>query len=119
MWEAFHVGGFGMWPTLVFGVLLIGSAARYAGDPDKKHVPLLLSLGVMTMVSGALGFTMGLAKSVMSLPDVAAEDRWIYLVGLGESLYNIVCALVLVMIAAMAVGVGAARIALSPRLSSR
>jgi hypothetical protein len=117
--DAFHAGGWGMWPTLFCGVLMIAAAVWYAVFPERRYLPLLLSLAVMTMVSGFLGFTTGVTKSLVALGGVGPDQRFIYLIGLGESLYNVVWALVLVMLATIAVAIGALRLARTPVAPAR
>ena len=114
----FMLGGFAMWLTLVFGILTIVAAARYAARPSRAYVPLTLSLGVMTCLSGGLGFVTGLVKSLSLLPRVSPDERWIWMVGLGESLVNVAFALALVALATLAMIAGTWRIArLAPSLS--
>ena len=107
----FHLGGFAMWVTLLFGALMIAVAARYASRPHRRYLPLAVSLGVMTSLSGAFGFAAGVARSMNGLPDVSADRRWIWMVGFGESLVNMAFALGLVAIATFAIVVGTWRIA--------
>lgn len=109
MGEAFHDGGWGMYPTLVFGVLMIGAAIPYALKPDRRFVPLQVSLGIMTLVVGSLGFVTGLIKSLGAIHQVPESDRFIWLIGLGESLNNVALALMLVALAATVISVGALR----------
>jgi hypothetical protein len=111
MREFFVLGGWGMWPTLLFGALMIAAGIRYATRPEKRFVPLLISLGVMTVVSGSLGFATGLAKSLLGLYGLAPEKHYYALLGLGESLMDVVLALILVVLATMAATVGAWRLA--------
>jgi hypothetical protein len=106
----FHDGGFPMWITMVFGLLAIGAAARYALQPLRRYLPLVMSLGGMTLVSGAFGLVAGLIKSLRALPQVGPDQRWIWMVGLGESLQNVAFALALVAVATLAVTIGAWRL---------
>jgi biopolymer transport protein ExbB/TolQ len=106
MTEWFSLGGFPMWATLLFGVLSIGAAARYAIRPERRFVPLVVSLGSMTLLSGLFGFVTGLAKSLNALDAMPADRRWIWMLGLGESLVNVAFALALVAVATFATVVG-------------
>ena len=106
----FRDGGFPMWITMVFGLLAIGASARYALQPVRRYVPLMTSLGVMTLISGAFGLTTGLIKSLQALPHVGPDQRWIWMVGLGESLQNVAFALTLVAVATGAAVVGTWRL---------
>lgn len=111
MGDAFHMGGWGMVPTTIFGVLLILASVRYAISPERRLVPLQMSLGVVTLASGCLGFVTGLIKSTTALSSAGADKRWIWLVGFGESLNNVALALVLIVIGALAASAGALRLA--------
>jgi hypothetical protein len=105
----FHLGGWGMWPTLVCGLFLLGAAIGFAARPEKRLLPLLISLGLMTLISGLLGFATGLTHSLEYLDRVTPDQRYIWLIGLGESLYNVNFALVFLMLAVIAATVGAWR----------
>ncbi len=109
--EAFTMGGWGMWPTLLCGMLLLGGAVWYAVQPGRRLGPLLVSLGLMTLISGLLGLTMGVIKSLLPLHQVPPDSRYISLIGIAESLYNLVFAFCFIMIAAVVAAVGAWRIA--------
>lgn len=114
MKEMFHEGGWGMFPTAIFGVLLVVAALAYAARPEKRFVPLQISLGIMTLAAGSLGFVTGLIKSLHALGEVKAEERFIWLIGLGESLNNVALAFIFVVLAVLVASVGALRIALRP-----
>lgn len=105
--ESFRMGGFGMFPTAVFGVALVGVAIAYAFRPGRALVPLLISLGILTMSAGGFGFVTGLIVSATSLGP--GSDPRLLEVGFGESLHNVAWALALVMAAALACSVGALR----------
>jgi hypothetical protein len=107
MMQWFSLGGFPMWVTLVFGALSIGAAARYAVRPERRIVPLVVSLGSMTFLSGSLGFVTGVIKSFGSLDMVPPDRRWIWMLGVSESLVNVAFALGLVAFATLAMVVGA------------
>lgn len=113
MREMFHTGGFGMYPTAAFGLILIAVAIRYAIKPESRFVPLQITLGLLTLFSGALGFITGLIASFSAMGEVpdGPHTRWIPLIGAAESLYNVALAIALVIFAVMAASVGAARIA--------
>ncbi|WP_437563382.1 hypothetical protein [Sorangium sp. So ce542] len=110
MVEAFHMGGWGMYPTLVFGPLLLAASVRYAVSPERRFVPLQVSLGILTLVSGGLGFVSGTIKSLTLMGAVPPDARWLWIVGLGESLNNVALALALLILSALAATVGAYRI---------
>lgn len=116
MVEHFRDGGAGMFPILIFGVMLLAVAIRYAVNPAKKLVPLLYGLGILTLSSGGLGFVTGLivtAGAVANNPELHDKPGLITLVGFGESLNNVAFSLIFVTLAAVAACIGASQIARS------
>ncbi len=109
MIESFRMGGWGMWPTLVIGALMIAVSLRYAVRPESRLVPLIVSTGLLTLTSGALGFVTGLIATTTHLAEIEASRSDIFLIGFGESLNNVGLALILGAVAMIAVAAGAAR----------
>ncbi len=107
----FQLGGFPMWITLAFGVMAIAAAGRYARNPEKRWLPLVMSLGGMTLLSGAFGFVTGLIVTFDTIARIEPARRWLWMVGFGESLVNVAFALLLMALAALLVVAGAWRIA--------
>jgi hypothetical protein len=107
----FQLGGFGMWPTLALGMVTILAALRYAFTPAKRLLPLLVALQVTTLLFGALGFVTGVLKSCLAISGVPADQRFIVVLGVGESLHNLALAFALMAIAALTATVGAFRVA--------
>jgi hypothetical protein len=116
MSEAFRLGGWGMWPTLVFGVLMLAIAILYTVRADQRLSSLLRTTGWMTFISGCLGFVTGLIRSCLYISDVAADDRYLVVIGFGESLVNIAWALGLIMTAMVVATVGTWRISQKPAI---
>ncbi len=112
--DSFHNGGWGMWPTLVFGLLMIGVSARYAISPERRFVPLITASSVLTLLSGALGFVTGLIAATTTSFDAIEARPTLAVAGFGESLNNVSLALVLLAVGMLAVTVGTARIARVP-----
>jgi hypothetical protein len=115
--ESFHDGGWGMWPTLLVGVLMIGVSARYAVSPDRRFVPLIVASSVLTMLSGALGFVTGLIATSQYY-DMNTAPPNVVVIGFGESLNNVGLSLVLLSVGMLAVTAGAARHARAPLSAS-
>ena len=107
----FEYGGAPMWFTLVFGLLLVGAGVLYAIRPERRYVPLLTSLGVTTLASGLIGFTVGVIYSLMFIGGVGPDRRYVALIGVAESLVNVAFALFFVLLAGLLAGVAALRIA--------
>ncbi len=111
--DSFHNGGWGMWPTLVVGLMMIGVSARYAVSPDRRFVPLIVASSVLTFLTGALGFVTGLIATSQYYDMFAAPPN-VVVVGFGESLNDVGLALVLLAVGMIAVTVGTARHARAP-----
>ena len=111
MWDTFfRDGGWPMYPTLLFGLLLLASGALYVLRPERRFVPLVWSLGVATFGAGLLGSSVGIVKSFHYLPQVVPESRLtVAALGCAESLHNVVLALILIVFAALLASVGALR----------
>jgi hypothetical protein len=110
--EHFRDGGWGMFPTLFFGVLLLGVAVMYAVNPDRRFAPLLLGLGTLTLATGGLGFVTGLIATCHAIGADAsfhAQPTLIAILGFGESLNNVAFALIFVVLAALSASCGAFR----------
>jgi hypothetical protein len=110
MGEAFHQGGWGMYPTTVAGLILIVTAIRYAMAPDAARALVVRRLSVVTFLTGLLGFTVGCIKTFLAAKDLPASELGSVIVtGVGESLNNIALSLCLVILGGIAMVVGAAR----------
>jgi uncharacterized membrane protein YqjE len=107
MLNAFRDGGWGMFPTLFFGVMMLVVAVRYATKPESRVIPLVASLGVLTLLAGALGFVTGIITTMKAVAHAAPGDRYIALIGLGESANNLALALLLAVLSMLAVVMGA------------
>ena len=111
LFDRFKDGGWGMYPTLVFGILLLGVAVKYATSPERRLVPLLVALNVATLASGALGFVTGVIVTANALSSSGmTEPTNISFFGVGEALNNVAFALLLVMVGTTASIVGAWRL---------
>jgi hypothetical protein len=111
MSDFFVAGGWGMYPTLLAGLGLLVASILYARSPERRYVPLMLSLGVFTLIAGGLGFITGLMTCLSKFGGLpAGADPRFMAYGLQEALHNIVLALVLSMLAALFASVGAWRL---------
>ena len=118
MMDFVREAGFGIWPVMVFGALAVALAARHAARPRGGGMPLVVGTSVLTLLFGLLGTVVGIQTSVRYLHQVEDADRWIFLVGLRESLNNMVAALVIVALAGILAMVGAHRASRSRDRSS-
>lgn len=113
MADFFMAGGWGMYPTTLFGVLLVAAGIAYAALPERRFVPLLVSLGVVVFGSGVLGTVTGFITTFQYIQKVPeAQQRAITLVGVSESLNNLVLAFVFIVLSTLIASVGALRIGL-------
>ena len=108
--DHFRDGGWGMFPTLGFGLLLLAIAIRYAVRPEHRLVPLLMSTCILTLASGALGFVSGVITTCRAIEQVDRVGT-ITVLGVGESLNNVAFALIFTVAAAMATSYGAWKLA--------
>ena len=51
MSEFFHEGGWGMWPILVFGMVTLGAAGRFAWKPEVRQLGFLGAMTATTIGS--------------------------------------------------------------------
>jgi len=110
MQEAFRLGGWGMYPTLFVGVVLVVAALRFAASPLRGRISTIVGLGVLTLFVSCLGFVSGVIRTLLCADqiDPAAPGR-VVIVGVGESLHNIGLGLSLLVLATLAMVVGLSR----------
>ncbi len=103
-------GGFGMYPTLIFGLFALVVAAIHAFRPRRELVPLIVGGGVATLLAGVLGTAMGIQASARGIQTMAADQRWIFALGISESLNCMVLGLVLAIVATALATAGSFRL---------
>jgi hypothetical protein len=112
MTEAFVAGGWGMFPTLLAGVGLLVASLRYAHRPETRYVPLMVTLGLFTLLAGGLGFFSGLIVLLGNYTGpLADQGPSVLFMGLREALHNVALALLLTTASALAASMGALRLA--------
>jgi hypothetical protein len=111
MWaNFFRDGGWGMYPTSIFGFLLVAAAVLLVLRPERRFVALVVSLGLLTLGAGVLGTTVGVVNTFRYLLKVpAAEQLQIATLGCAESLNNFVLALMIAVLAALLASIAALR----------
>ena len=115
MTEFFLEGGWTMLPTALFGFLAVVSSLLIAWKPERRFVPLLLSLSALTTVAGISGTVMALIGVLKAAAHYGGEERsTIVLAGTAESLNNVVLAFLFVVVAILGASSGAVRLALRP-----
>ncbi len=121
MWSTFfRDGGWGMYPTSIFGFLLVAAGVLCLLRPERRFVPVMLSLGVLTLMSGLLGFSVGMVTTFHFLPRVADVSQRFTIAALGcaESLNNVVLALIIVTLTSLLGVLAAVRAAFFGRAES-
>lgn len=116
MWSNFFAaGGWGMYPTMVFGFLLLATTVLHALRPEPRFQRLVTTLGVLTIASGLLGTTVGICNSAHYIGKVPPPDQLkILAMGCAESLHNLVLALIIIVLAGLVTAAGALRRGGSP-----
>ena len=109
MSDPFHLGGWGMYPTTVAGLILIAAAIQYARRPEPRRMHLVRALSFLTFLTGSLGFITGVIKSFIAAGQAAQESGNLALIGVGESLNNLGLAFSTMIVAWICVAIGAAR----------
>jgi hypothetical protein len=114
MWADFYeAGGWGMYPTTIFGAMLLAASIAYAAMPERRLVPLLVSLGVTTVGSGFLGAVTGFIITFRFIQKVEeAKQHTVTLLGISESLNNVVLAFMFLVLCTLIASVGALRLGL-------
>jgi hypothetical protein len=110
MMEAFRLGGWGMYPTLISGIFLFVTAVRYARSSDGAALPVIKHLSILTALVGSLGFISGVIKTFTSCGGASpSEIAGFVVAGTGESLCNVGLAMIALVMARIATSVGSYR----------
>jgi hypothetical protein len=113
MWTSFfRDGGWGMYPTAIFGFALIAASVLLALRPERRFAVLVGTLGLLTLGAGVLGTATGLITTFRYLARVPEADQFkIAALGCAESLNNLVFALMLGVLATLLASIAALRAA--------
>jgi hypothetical protein len=110
MGSFFEAGGWGMYPTLLFGFFMVAAAGLYALRNDERYAKAWFALAVATWGAGVLGTALGLVTTVHYVSKLApAEQFGVFIQGLEESLHNVILALIIVIPTGLIAAVGTVR----------
>jgi hypothetical protein len=108
-----------MYPTLLAGLMLLGTSLRYASRPDSRYVPLLLTLGLFTLFAGSLGFVTGVINLLRAYAGpLADQGPSVLYLGIQESLHNVALALLMTTVSTIAASIGAWRLTRQARAAT-
>jgi hypothetical protein len=110
MGESFRLGGWGMYPTALAGLVLVAAAFRCAHRPDAQRFRIVRHLSVLTGLVACLAFVSGVIRSFTCLDNLDPHDLGRPVIGVGESLCNVGLGLVMLVIAWIATSVAAYRV---------
>jgi hypothetical protein len=113
--EFFRAGGFPMWFIMVFGLVGIVNAARFAWAPGPNRVGYLVALGLAVLFAGIAGTATDFMAVGFKVPENFEASNpdlpLIVLRGFGESMAPIVFATGLLMAKSLLVALGLRRLA--------
>jgi hypothetical protein len=112
MGNAFHLGGWGMYPTAIAVLVLVAAAIRYALKPDARKNPLLRQLSLLSFTVGALGTVTGTIRAFTSIED--GSQSYYAIIGLGEALHCVAFGICGVVLGGIFIAIGRARLASKP-----
>lgn len=100
IWNNFFTdGGLGMYPISVDGFLLLASALLLALRPERRFVPLVVSLTLLTLGSGVLGTVVGIVTTLHYAARTPTGQVQTLVMGAAEASHCLVLALLVVMAA--------------------
>jgi hypothetical protein len=113
--DFFRMGGFPMFVIVVFGLIGVLNAARYAWAPGPGRVGYQVALGVAILLAGIGGVAtdiIAVCVQVPAHPEWVAESglAMVLVQGLGESLTPLVLATGVLMAQALLVALGLRRL---------
>jgi len=110
MAQIYLEGGWGMYPTTLFGVLLLVAAVKLVMTPNDAWARVFRVLAGITVAAGLLGTATGLISTFKAAAKASAADQLTFAVtGSYESLNNLTLALVLVILASLLAAIAALR----------
>jgi len=75
MHDFFLEGGWGMWTILVFGLVAVGAAGRFAYSPERHMLWLVISMSITLIITTAHATWSDLATVSHFLSDITREGK--------------------------------------------
>jgi hypothetical protein len=111
MLNAFHEGGWGMYPTFVLGLITLGTALRFAFRGDGRLLGFVESMTRAILFTGLLGFVTGMIMVGRYVEAHPADDAARILVqGAGEAVNNLALAFTMISLIHLVLAVGRRRV---------
>jgi hypothetical protein len=102
MLDFIREAGWGIYPVMAFGLSAVIVAVRQIVSPKAGRVTTASWLMGLTAVAGVLGTATGVQMSARYIHELVVDEKWIFFVGLMESLNNLVAAGVFIVLAMLA-----------------
>ena len=99
------------WPVLIAGLVAGAAAVQYARVQRRTWVPIAVGATVAAVLFSLLGALFGFQRAIAPLGQLDPDQRWIFLLGLGESLNAVGLALVVALVVCVALALGGYRAA--------
>ena len=114
LWQSFQEGGFGMWFILVFGVLAVVGAARFAWRGDHRLLGFIRWMLFTTASSSALGFVAAMMAVFQYLVGKAKPDELVLILftGTREALTTLALGLLMMTFTCLLLAIGHRRFAM-------
>ncbi len=114
MADFFNEGGWTMYPTMLFGFLAVLSSLVLAARPERRFVPLVVSLSALTIATGFLGTMWGLTGLVKASANAAPADLQALMTACAtQALNSLMLACLCVVVAIVGSTAGALRVAVA------
>lgn len=113
MLNAFREGGWGMYPTLIVGLIALASAVRFAWQANAKLRGFINAMSLSAAMCGLTGFVTGLIStgSYIGKRELKGQEALLtLLMGTKESMNNLALALLLLAIIFVVIAIGQRRI---------
>jgi len=116
VWDNFYEnGGYGMYPTTLFGFVLILVACLHLLRPEGRYLPAVVTTACLTVAWGALGTLTGLMVVFRFVQHVEAQDQLrVAVLGFAEAINNLMLGLILAILGGLVTLAGVLRKALRP-----